>query len=289
MRFSLNRETGLKWARIAVDGDLSKLDNEIKRAIDKNGPHFPRGGAVYFAIKFRQFLKTLRPEFTLFTEGNSKLPFLSWSTLPAVNCPGAGDCLIWCYSFKAWRYPSAYFRQLQNTILERNAPAVIESELEKIITSKNYEGRRVDLRLYVDGDFPNLQIMRQWFKVFDRIPRISAYGYSKSLPLFIEYADKYGNFPANYALNGSSGGKYPELMEVMKTLPIFRGEFVALDIGKKIAPFNMDNEDRRTLRKIAGPGKVFLCPGPCGSCTATGHACGNNDTFSGYTIVTPYH
>ena len=37
-------------------------------------------------------------------DGNSKLPFAAFSSLPGVTCPGAGDCLKWCYSFRSWRY-----------------------------------------------------------------------------------------------------------------------------------------------------------------------------------------
>ena len=36
-------------------------------------------------------------------DGNGKLPFYCFSSLPGVTCPGAGSCLDWCYSFKAWR------------------------------------------------------------------------------------------------------------------------------------------------------------------------------------------
>ena len=32
-------------------------------------------------------------------------------------CPGAGSCVDWCYSLRAWRNPQAFFRQLQNTLL----------------------------------------------------------------------------------------------------------------------------------------------------------------------------
>lgn len=48
-------------------------------------------------------------------KGNTKLPFATFSTLPIVTCPGAGECADWCYSFTAWRYPAAFARQLQNT------------------------------------------------------------------------------------------------------------------------------------------------------------------------------
>ena len=67
-------------------------------------------------IKFEEFLYTGIPQFKIFTKGNGKLPFYSFSSLPGVTCPGAGDCLKFCYSFRSWRYPAAFFRQIQNTI-----------------------------------------------------------------------------------------------------------------------------------------------------------------------------
>ena len=91
------------------------------------------GGATYLkAINLmRKWLADPiknKPPFTIFAKGNQKLPFWTFSTLPGVTCPGAGDCLVnpedkskrgWCYSFSAWRYVTAYFRQLQNTLLIR--------------------------------------------------------------------------------------------------------------------------------------------------------------------------
>ena len=60
--------------------------------------------------------------FSIFAEtGNVKLPFVSFSTLPGFSCPGAGECLKFCYSYRAWRYPAGFLRQLQNTILLQTA------------------------------------------------------------------------------------------------------------------------------------------------------------------------
>ena len=35
--------------------------------------------------------------------------------------------------------------------------------------------------------------------------------------------------------------------------------------------------------------KIFICPGLCGKCTKTGHACGNMDKFNNMEIVIPIH
>ena len=61
-------------------------------------------------------------------DGNAKLPYVSYSELPMSTCPGAGTCGVYgkdkqtggpsgyCYSFKAWRYPSSFARQFLNTL-----------------------------------------------------------------------------------------------------------------------------------------------------------------------------
>ena len=288
-KLSLTRVMGTQWAKLAINPDLSPLTEEIKKAIKLNGSQYLKGGAVYYALKFLRFMESGKPEFTLFAKGNSKLPFLSWSTLPGVNCPGAGDCLNWCYSFKAWRYPAAYFRQLQNTILERHNPEVIRAELDRILTLPSYSGRRVNLRLYVDGDFPDLDIMADWFQTLEDRQRIAAYGYSKSLPLFMEYESNGGKVPGNYALNGSNGGRFDNIAALLQNKPYFRGTYEGINIGSKIKPIDMTGAQKREIRALAGPGKVFICPGPCGKCTSAGHACGNLDKFKNVRIITPIH
>lgn len=83
-------------------------------------------------------------------KGNVKLPFVAYSHLPMVSCPGAGRCAVYeeeeyeavrmvkdpetgqvvehrskakhpyhrgfCYSFKAWRYPDAFARMFLSTL-----------------------------------------------------------------------------------------------------------------------------------------------------------------------------
>ena len=156
------------------------------------------------------------PPFKLFQPGNGKLPFLSWSTLPGFNCPGAGSCWIfikdkfkgWCYSVKAWRYPAAYLRQLQNTVLEQTPAGrqIIKQELKKELQRPIYRGLDgIPLRLYVDGDFSSLELLRWWLDLAKEFPQLKIYGYSKSLHLFEELERSGYEWPTNYALNGSSG------------------------------------------------------------------------------------
>ena len=238
--------------------------------------------------KFIVFLTTGIPQFSIFVKGNSKLPFWGFSSLPGsvggfLFCPGAGDCLGWCYSFKAWRYPAAYFRQLQNHIL-------LQSEMGRayIATALLKLQRDSTVRLYVDGDFPNVDIMQFWFDIIKLRQDLSVYGYSKSWQVFLDYA-KRDTFPENYILNLSSGSKYGESVRLKmlelttpQGLPVVRDDFLAVP-----APFKMPDKRNnpskwaefakavKAYAKSIGYANGFVCPGKCGDCLPNGkHACG---------------
>jgi hypothetical protein len=93
------------------DNILNAIDSAL---LHETGPHWIRDLG-----KLKQFILDGKPVFTVFAkDGNSKLPFLAFSSLPGENhCPGAGECLKFCYSFRAWRYPAAFCRQAQNSVL----------------------------------------------------------------------------------------------------------------------------------------------------------------------------
>ena len=237
----------------------------------------------YYMLKFINWLKYGgKLPHAVFTIGNTKLPFLSFSTLPAVTCSGAGICLDYCYSFKAWRQPSAFFRQVQNTLLMNNFD-IIKQELNKTLYLKNGNFRKqfkdmekIDFRLYVDGDYNTEKDLVNWMELLKEYPYINSYGYSKSLHLFLKLHDEGYKFPANYVLNLSNGGIYDQLMPILENLYFVRGKFTAVKISK--------GENIRDKFKH----KIFICPGLCGKCTSIGHACGN-DKFNGIEIVIPVH
>ena len=117
-----------------------------------------------------------------------------------------------------------------------------------------YSARR-DVRLYVDGDFESLETMEFWFDLLTERPDLKVYGYSKSWELFLEF-DKNHEIPENYVLNLSSGSKYKTgpIRAAMMNLKNVRGEFVAVEAGKK--------PDAKTVRQAAkafGMKKVFVC------------------------------
>ena len=246
------------------------------------------------------------PPFKLFQPGNGKLPFLSWSTLPGFNCPGAGSCWVliknkfagWCYSVKAWRYPAAYLRQLQNTVLEQTPAGrwFIKQALKKELKRPKYRGLdSIDLRLYVDGDFSSLELLRWWLDLAKEFPQLKIYGYSKSLHLFEELARTGYDWPTNYALNGSSGGRYENtgFHNAVKKLPIWRGDFSAVPVSAETKNSwkagKMTRAAAQEIRSHYPDKKVFICPGLCGSCTSAGHACGDQERFNETTIVIPLH
>ena len=236
--------------------------------------------------KLRDFLTDDIPRFSIFAkDGNGKLPFLACSSLPGAGfCVGAGDCLNWCYSFRAWRYPAAFCRQAQNAVLLQSmrGRGHILTALDKF----KPESGQIDFRLYVDGDFTGVSDIAFWFRALDNRQWLKAYGYSKSWQAFLEYD---GVIPTNYLLNLSSGSKYTDAIKnKLKKLPFVRGEFKAVSLGRKVK--SADHADRKhqaDLRAAYGQ-KAFTCPGLCGNCTKSGHACGS-DRFNGVDIIIAVH
>ena len=283
---------------------LQPLLNIIARAYDINKPAWEAG-----AVKILDWLKApikdaIITPFSMFAFKNAKLPFLSWSTLPGFNCPGALECWLaakgFCYSLKAWRYPAPLFRQLQNTLIERS-PAyrgLIHAELKNLLNSRKFRGQNVPFRLYVDGDFSSLQGLRFWMDTLKKFPQLKAYGYSKSLHLFKQLDESGYQWPANYALNLSSGGMYQNgpVFDYVKNMAITRGEFIAVNTTKDTLKAWKKNEltpqMRRDIKQQVNSAKTFICPGKCGECTLikeNPHACGNLERFKDVKILIPIH
>lgn len=228
-----------------------------------------------------------KPSFSIFAlGGNSKLPFVSFSTLPGVTCPGAGDCINFCYSYRAWQYPAAFARMVQNAYLLRFAPNVI-ADAFSLIAANRPNG--FDFRLYVDGDFSGGGDVAFWMQLLHDTPNARAYGYSKSFAALLGY-DVIGTWPTNYQLNISGGHNASQSMvDYVKALPITRGEFVAVSIGKKVKSNDHGTIATNAALRAAFPDtKIFPCPGTCGTCTGKGHACGM-PSLKGITIAIAMH
>lgn len=249
-------------------------------------PQFKGKGWQDNFAKLEQVFKTLHPSYSIFSlNGNFKLPFVSFSSLPGVTCPGAGECLEFCYSFRAWRYPAAFARMAQNAYLMKYAQDQIVYAFSSIAKARP-EG--FDFRLYVDGDFATGADVAFWMQLLDKTPNARAYGYSKSFHALLGY-DIVGKWPSNYQLNISGGhNAHPTMITAVKTLPIVRGEFIAVRIGKKVKSTDHGKPETVKALRAAFDGKAFPCPGKCGECTGKGHACGMK-ALKGIPIIIAMH
>ena len=251
--------------------------------VGETGIHWVRDMA-----KLRQTAIDGLPRFSIFAkDGNGKLPFLAFSSLPGAGlCPGAGACLTFCYSFKAWRYPAAFCRMAQNAILLRS-PEGRAAILSALDTFEPTSGT-LDFRLYVDGDFHDVECVREWFAAIADRPWLRAYGYSKSFFEILEAAQTV-EMPANYRLNLSSGHRHGvATVEAMRSLSITRGAFVAVSVGHKVSSSEHGTSAHNALLRAAHGRRAFTCPGKCGSCTPSGHACGSQ-RFAGIDIIIAVH
>lgn len=216
--------------------------------------------------------------------GNVKLPFLSFSTLPFEDCPGKGACASFCYSVKGWRNVAPFFRHLRNSLLIRYARHAIVEELDRILSLPRVRVQEsIPFRLYVDGDFYSTDCVAFWQSVIADRPQLAAYGYSKSWQELLAYSDAGGKFASNYVLNLSSGSKWENfgnLRARMAALSCTRGGFLALSAHKgKGEEYSAASyrEKAKAAASAAGIARYFICPGQCGSCTPKGHYCGSKN------------
>tara|TARA_R110000822_G_C15282167_1_gene490280 strand:+ start:400 stop:1260 length:861 start_codon:yes stop_codon:yes gene_type:complete len=269
------------FAQVVQGGTREEIIDELVELIAS-----PAFASIGWRVNLGKLLGSIlnnEPAFTVFKlDGNSKLPFVAFSSLPGVTCPGAGECLNFCYSFRAWRYPAAFARQCQNAFLMRfNSDAIVQAFRAIDNKAKN----PYDLRLYVDGDFSSVNDVEFWFDLIDGT-KARVYGYSKSFDALLAYK---GALPSNYVLNVSSGhNSDADTIKRVKALPITRGDFIAVSIGRRVKSSEHGTRAvNQALRESFGA-KAFPCPGACGTCTGKGHACGMQ-ALKGLPIVIAVH
>lgn len=282
---SAQKFKALQDLAVAIQGGTQDSALQALKALQASPMFTGKGWQDNFA-KLEHTFTALDPSYSIFSlNGNSKLPFISFSSLPGVTCPGAGECLDFCYSFRAWRYPAAFARMAQNAYLMRYAKDQIVYAFSSIAKARP-EG--FDFRLYVDGDFSGGEDVAFWMQLLDKTPNARAYGYSKSFHALLGY-DIVGKWPSNYQLNISGGhNASPEVIAAVKTLPIVRGEFIAVRIGKKVKSTDHGKPETVKALRAAFTEKAFPCPGTCGSCTGKGHACGMQ-ALKGVPIIIAMH
>jgi len=157
-----------------------------------------------------------------FTRGNAKLSKDIWIfNLPAgYSCPGAKECLskatingikdgphtkFRCYAASGEaQYPNVYnahwhnFSLLKTCISIDEISSLIESSLPKTSI----------IRLHSSGDMYSKNYFRAWVEVAKNHPNILIYGYTKSIPYWLQYRKL---MPANMILTASMGGKWDGL------------------------------------------------------------------------------
>ena len=250
----------------------------------------------------------VRYMFPIFTCGNIKLPFWTWSKLPVYTCPGAGACSQICYSLKHLSQPAPFYTWAQNTLLAHFVPEVIAEAFAMLPDASV-------LRLHVDGDFETVEEIAGWMEILSTRPPvfdghklvggISAYSYTKSWDQVLEY-DANGTWAKGLFLNISSGSRYENHAEKkarVLAVPCVRGEFVVIDDerlphrlpGRKLTEEQKDamSEERiaivsEDMKEIYKGRKWFVCRGKCAVCVdhrngVYGHACGDKG-FGGMVI-----
>ena len=269
----------------ATDSAFRFLEQEPLRALSK-------GTWENVVSKLVNVAREPQAAFSIFTAGNGKLPFVCFSSMAILDCPGAGECAGWCYSKQAWRQPNAWGRQVSNSILLR-------SEAGRGLIRQAFlalpDG--IAVRLYVDGDFASVEILRFWMDLIHERPDLKVYGYSKSWVEFIQLHLSGYVWPKNYTLNLSGGSKHGErMLEIMRDHPVVRGEFIAVPVERhhmRIGAYQSKRHEghaayAKNVRESAGK-RVFVCPGKCGDCLPDGsHACGSS-RMNGVTIAIGVH
>lgn len=292
----MNAARCMKIAADLINGDTDSAAiflAENPTSIDKKGTWENVVAKLCYTAKLIVDPRTtIVPAFSIFVEdGNVKLPFAAFSSMAIIDCAGYGECGKWCYSKTAWRHPNAWGRQVANSMLLRSEAG------RALITAAFHKLKSPILRLYVDGDFHSKECLEFWMDLIKSRPEIQVYGYSKSWVEFIALKLSGYTWPVNYTLNLSSGSRHDDTLRgLMATLPVTRGEFIAVPVAAhhmKTKAYQSKRNDghveyAKDVRQSAGK-RVFVCPGRCGDCLPDGtHACGSS-RMKGVTIAIGVH
>jgi len=136
-----------------------------------------------------------------FSKGNRKLSrdTLIWNLPRGKTCPGAGECLKWCYEIKIERiYPNVRESRERNLKFSKSKDFV-----DKIVEylKKRKEKR---IRIHESGDFYSEEYFKKWIEIAKRCPNKIFYTYTKSFVVFNVYPK---DLPKNFIVIQSYGSK----------------------------------------------------------------------------------
>lgn len=140
----------------------------------------------------------------LLSNSNSKLKadgILSFGLPPVKTCPGAGECLKFCYGCKGmYKVFKKMISEVQNKRLEATKDMFFFADITTELKAKRVAPKAV--RIHDTGDFYSQEYFDKWVDVANSNPDILFYDYTKSLHL------DFSKRPSNLKLIGSVGGKY---------------------------------------------------------------------------------
>lgn len=119
------------------------------------------------------------------------------------TCPGAGECVIWCYASKGgylmFEGPALNGARFLTQLI--NFPEKVETEIIKTITNKRTK-QKIYLRWHDAGDFFSKGYLQFAIDIAKKTPNVIHYAYTKNFKLVRSMSNE---LPANFVFNFSTG------------------------------------------------------------------------------------
>jgi len=171
------------------------------------------------------------------SRGNHKLSKeqLIWNLPRGKTCPGAGDCLKWCYEIKTERiYRNARLSRERNLLFSKS-DMFMSTLIEYLRKSK-----KKIVRIHSSGDFYSQVYLDKWKAIARTLKDTTFYAFTKSFHL-----DLYSNLSSNFIILQSTASKWDKKIDWSKNTAI------TYDLERHA----------ELLKRISSLGKVqHLCP-----------------------------
>jgi hypothetical protein len=140
-----------------------------------------------------------------FPIGNLKLHRILTLNLPTIyTCPGALDCIRWCYGTRPEnRFPRTLRSRQRNLEMTKRQDF---SDILKVVISIAKNFKVTIVRPHEAGDFYNQEYLNTWLTVMKLNQEMKFYAYTRSAHL--DFTTK----PKNFNLLYSTGGKYDSMI-----------------------------------------------------------------------------